>query len=62
LKIEPVTFVQAAVQSGNNLSNNMGVAANVQALKNFLGRITVSGGEPVWLDAIFHGKSGAIFP
>jgi len=57
-----VTLVQAAVQSGNTLTNNMGVAANVQALKNFLGRITVSGGEPARLDAIFHGKSGAIFP
>src|ERR1700709_1747639 len=31
-----VTFVQAAVESGNTLTNNMGVAENVQALKNFL--------------------------
>lgn len=40
----------------------MSVAANVQALNNFLGRITVSGGEPARLDEIFNGKSGAIFP
>ena len=39
----------------------MGVTANVQALKNFLGSITVSEGEPARLDAIFCGKSGVIF-
>ena len=58
-----VSFVQAAVQSGNTLGDdNFGVAANVQALKDFLGRVAVSGGEPSRLNTIFHGKSGAMFP
>jgi len=51
-----VTFVQAAVQSENTLTNNIGVAAYVQAFKNFLGRITVSGGEPAQLDAVSESE------
>jgi hypothetical protein len=57
-----VTFIQAAVQNGNTLTNNIGVAANVQALRNFLGSITISGCEPARFDTIFRRKSGAIFP
>lgn len=38
------------------------MAVNVQALRNLLGGITVSGGEPERLDVLFEGKSGAIVP
>jgi hypothetical protein len=57
-----VTFVQAAVQKGNGLSNNTGLAATVQELKGFLGTVIVSGGQPARFEAIFAGKSGAVFP
>ncbi|OBT50907.1 hypothetical protein VE04_09088 [Pseudogymnoascus sp. 24MN13] len=57
-----VMFAQSAVLHGNTLTNNMGVAANVQDLEIFMRRVTVSGGEPARLNAIFLGKSGARFP
>jgi hypothetical protein len=57
-----VTFVQAAVQKGIGLSNDTGLAATVQELKGFLGTVIVSGRQPALLEAIFAGKSGAVFP
>jgi hypothetical protein len=58
-----VTFVEASVQYGATLADkHWGVVANVQELKEFLGRVTVSGGEPARLRDIFRGKSGALFP
>jgi len=57
-----VTFVQAAAQKGNGLSNDTGLAATVQELKGFLGTVIVSGGQPARLEAIFAGKLGAVFP
>jgi len=55
-------LIQAAVQKGNGLSNDTGLAAIVQELKGFLGTVIVSGGQPARLEAIFAGKSGAVFP